>query len=36
MKVFRVNPEEDLHIVTIRLLLNEALELYKNGTIKTK
>ena len=36
MKVFRVNPDEDLPIETIRLLLQNAIELYKNGTIKVK
>jgi len=36
MKILRVNPNEDLPIETIQSVLNEALDLYKNGTIKTK
>ncbi len=36
MKVFRIDPNKDLPIETIELLLNKALDLYKNGTIKTK
>ncbi len=36
MKVFRVNPNKDLPIDFIESLLNEALDLYRNGTIKTK
>ena len=36
MKVLRVSPNEDLPIETINSVLNEALELYKNGTVKTK
>lgn len=36
MKIFRVNPLNDIPIDTIRLLLNDALNLYKNGTIKIK
>ena len=36
MKVFRVNPQEDLPIDTIRKVLNDALDLYRNGTIKIK
>ncbi|MGB0369122.1 MAG: DUF1801 domain-containing protein [Flavobacteriales bacterium] len=36
MKVLRVNPNKDLPIETINTVLEEALELYKNGTIKTK
>jgi hypothetical protein len=35
MKVFRVNPNEDIPIKTIKSLLNKALNLYKNGIIKT-
>ena len=34
MKIFRIKPNEDMPIDTINLLLNEALNLYKNGTIK--
>lgn len=36
MKVFSVNPTKDIPIKTIELLLNKALDLYKNGTIKIK
>lgn len=36
MKIFRVNPNEDLPIETINLLLNDALNLYRNGIIKIK
>ncbi len=36
MKVFRVDPNKDLPIEIIKLLLNEALDLYRNGTIKVK
>jgi hypothetical protein len=36
MKIFRVNPNEDIPIDTVKSLLNEALNLYKNGTIKIK
>ena len=34
MQIFRVNPTQDLPKDTIELILNEGLELYKNGTIK--
>ncbi|MBU2994894.1 DUF1801 domain-containing protein [Cellulophaga baltica] len=36
MKIFKVNPHIDIPIKEIQLLLNEALDLYKNGIIKTK
>ena len=36
MKIFRVNPEEDLPLETIQLILNQALDLYRNGIIATK
>lgn len=36
MKIFRVNPKKDLPLQTIELLLNVALDLYRNGTIKIK
>ena len=36
MKIFRINPNEDLPIDTIDLILNEALDLYRNGIIKIK
>ena len=36
MKIFRVDPNEDLPLQTINILLNKALDLYKNGIIKIK
>ena len=36
MKIFRVNPNQDLPINTIENILQKALDLYKNGTIKIK
>lgn len=36
MKIFRVNPNKDLPIKTIKSILKRALDLYKNGTIKIK
>ena len=36
MKVLNINPNKDLPIETIELLLNKALDLYRNGIIKTK
>lgn len=36
MKIFRVNPKVDLPIHTINLIMNNALNLYRNGTIKLK
>jgi len=33
MKILRVNPMEDLPLTLIKSLLNEALDLYRNGTI---
>jgi hypothetical protein len=36
MKIFRINPKKDLPLDTIELILNDALNLYKNGTIKIK
>ncbi len=36
MKVFRVNASDDLPVKTIKLLVNNALDLYRNGTIKIK
>lgn len=36
MKIFRVDPEEDLPLDIIQLLLTKAIDLYKNGTIKVK
>ena len=36
MKIFRVNPNKDLPKATIQLILNQALNLYKDGTIRIK
>lgn len=36
MKILRVNSNEDLPLQSIRQLLNDALNLYRNGTIKIK
>lgn len=36
MKIFRIDPNKDLPLRKIKLLLNEALDLYRNGTIKVK
>jgi len=36
MKIFRVNPNEDLPLQTINILLTKALDLYRNGIIKIK
>nr|WKN37407.1 DUF1801 domain-containing protein [Tunicatimonas sp. TK19036] len=33
MKIFRVNPNEDLPMDTITLILNTALDLYRTGTL---
>lgn len=35
MKIFSVNPNEDISIDTITQLLNDALDLYRNGIIKS-
>ena len=35
MKVLRVNSNNDLPVVAIRLIITQALDLYKKGTIKT-
>ncbi len=34
MKIFRLDPNKDLPITTINLIMNQALDLYRNGTIK--
>lgn len=34
MKIFRINPNKDIPVDTIKLLLNDALDLYRNGEIK--
>lgn len=36
MKIFRVDSNTDLPIQTIEKLLNDALDLYRDGTIKVK
>ena len=36
MKVLRVDPDQDLDVTTITSILHEALDLYRNGIIKTK
>jgi len=36
MKIFRVNPNEDLPLDSIKSLLNDALDLYRKGTILLK
>ncbi len=36
MKIFRINPYIDLPLQNIEKLLNDALDLYRNGTIKVK
>lgn len=36
MKIFRTDPNKDLPLSTIELLLNKALDLYRNGTIDIK
>mgnify|MGYP000164768864 CR=1 FL=1 len=36
MKIFRVNPNTDIPVDTISMLLQEALDLYRKGTIKIK
>jgi len=35
-KILRINPDADLQIHVIKQLLNEALDLYRKGTIKIK
>ena len=36
MKILRINPTLDLPLATLELILSQALELYRNGTIKIK
>ena len=36
MKIFRVNPNKDLPLKTIKNILQKALDLYKLGVIKIK
>ena len=35
MKIFKINPDEDISIHILNPLLEEALNLYRNGVIKT-
>lgn len=35
MKIFRVNPKKNLPIKKIHLILKQALDLYRDGIIKT-
>lgn len=36
MKIFRVDPNKDLPIKTIKTILKQALDLYRTGVLKTK
>jgi hypothetical protein len=36
MKVLNINPNKDIQIQTVQLLLNKAINLYKDGAIKIK
>ena len=36
MKILRINPSEDIPVNTIKLILQNALDLYQNGTIHLK
>lgn len=36
MKILRIDPNEDMPVGTIELILNDALDLYRNGIIKIK
>jgi len=36
MKIFRVNPNQDLPLKTIETILQNALDLYRTGVIKVK
>lgn len=36
MKIFRVNPDNDLPVETIETLLQKALDLYRTGVIKIR
>lgn len=36
MKIFRVNPNEDLPLLIIKEILEEGLELYRSGVVKIK
>jgi hypothetical protein len=36
MKIFRVNPNKNLRLKTIRNILKESLDLYRTGLVKTQ
>ena len=36
MKIFRVDPNKDIPLKRIQTILNDALNLYRNGVIKVK
>jgi hypothetical protein len=36
MKIFRIDPKEDIPIESVKTLLDNALDLYRNGKIKVK
>jgi hypothetical protein len=36
MKIYRINPNRDIEIDTIQIILKEAIDLYRNGIVKTK
>lgn len=36
MKIMLLDPEKDLPVKKIETILKKAIDLYKNGTIKTK
>lgn len=36
MKILRINPDKDLPLTLIRSILKQALDLYRNGTIKVQ
>ena len=36
MKIFRINPDKDINVKSIQLVLNDALNLYRKGIITVK
>lgn len=36
MKIFRINPNQDIPINKVKAILNDAINLYRNGIIKFK
>lgn len=36
MKIYRVNPKKDLPLMTIKSILQNALDLYRNGILKIR